>query len=191
MLADLDHPLHKVAFQRSAPVVDSERDLVRAFDEARDELFGKLYRMLGNYQDTQDALQIAFLKCWRARARLPELESLRGWIWRVAINAGRDLRDLVWRRRAKPLELAEATSPSSWTSPADSLVNQERLERLRGALPGLRSEEREVFLLRQNGALTYEEIGRKRNIPVGTAKTLMRKAVTKLRRGLAEDGLAN
>ena len=165
----------------------SEEDLLCAFDKARGEIFGKLYRMLGNYQDAQDALQIAFMHCWRARERLPELHNLKAWIWRVALNAGRDLRDLVWRRRAKPLSLVEATASCYRTSAADNLVDQECLERVQAALPNLRPEEREVFNLRQDRSLTYEEIGRERNIPVGTAKTLMRKAMTKLRRALQDD----
>jgi RNA polymerase sigma-70 factor (ECF subfamily) len=160
--------------------------LVCAFNEARDELFGKLYSMLGNYEDTQDALQVAFLHCWRSRACLPELRSVRAWIWRVTLNAGRDLRDLVWRRRAKPLSVVEAAACYRHESPVDRLEDQEQQERLRAALVHLRPEEREVFLLRQNGALTYEEIAQQRGSPVGTAKTLMRKAVRKLRQALEE-----
>jgi RNA polymerase sigma-70 factor (ECF subfamily) len=165
----------------------TDETLLRVFDEARGEIFGKLYRMLGNYQDTQDALQIAFLHCWRARERLTELHNVKAWIWRVALNAGRDLRDLVWRRRAKPLSLVETSSHSYLTSPMQGLMDEECQERLHAALPHLRPEERDVFLLRQKQSLTYEEIGRERKIPVGTAKTLMRKAVTKLRRALHEE----
>jgi len=43
-----------------------------------------------------------------------------------------------------------------------------------------------VFLLRQNGELTYEEIAAMLSIPVGTVKTRMRLAVTKLRAVVAE-----
>jgi RNA polymerase sigma-70 factor (ECF subfamily) len=165
---------------------EAEDDLVRVFDQARDELFGKLYAMLGNYADAQDALQLAFLHCWRARARVPDLHNVRAWIWRVTLNAGRDYRDLVWRRRAKPLSLVEATARCRGDSPAKRLVDQECRDQLRAALVHLRPEEREVVLLRQKGGLTYEEIARQQGIPVGTAKTLMRKAVQKLRRLLLE-----
>ena len=46
----------------------------------------------------------------------------------------------------------------------------------------LREEEKEVFLLRQNGDLTYEQIAEMRRCPVGTVKTQMRSALEKLRR---------
>jgi RNA polymerase sigma-70 factor (ECF subfamily) len=46
----------------------------------------------------------------------------------------------------------------------------------------LREEEKEVFLLRQNGDLTYEQIAEMRHVPVGTVKTQMRSALDKLRK---------
>ena len=50
----------------------------------------------------------------------------------------------------------------------------------------LRPEEKAVFLLRQNGDLTYEEIAELRRSPVGTVKTQMRSALQKLRRVLKD-----
>ena len=49
------------------------------------------------------------------------------------------------------------------------------------ALAELRPEEKEVFLLRQNANLTYEEIALICRSPVGTVKTQMRSALQKLR----------
>ncbi len=71
------------------------------------------------------------------------------------------------------------------------LVHCEDLERLRGALFDLRPEERDVFLLRQNGNLTYEEIGALRRRPVGTVKTQMRTALIKLRKVLQEPAVVS
>jgi RNA polymerase sigma-70 factor (ECF subfamily) len=69
----------------------------------------------------------------------------------------------------------------------EMIVEQdERLARLRAAMHLLRPEEQEVFLLRQNGELTYEEIGEALEIPSGTVKTRMRMALIKLREVLAE-----
>ncbi len=68
--------------------------------------------------------------------------------------------------------------------PAGVLEDKEKLEHLRQALLQLRAEEKAVFLLRQNGSLTYEEIAALRRCPVGTVKTQMRAALHKLRRVL-------
>jgi RNA polymerase sigma-70 factor (ECF subfamily) len=71
------------------------------------------------------------------------------------------------------------------TPPARSLEEKESLEQLRQALCRLRPEEKDVFLLRQNGELTYEQIAELHNRPVGTVKTQMRSALQKLRAALA------
>jgi RNA polymerase sigma-70 factor, ECF subfamily len=65
-----------------------------------------------------------------------------------------------------------------------SLEDREALDQLREAIALLRPEEREVFLLRQNGELTYEQIAELRSAPVGTVKTQMRAALQKLRKVL-------
>jgi RNA polymerase sigma-70 factor (ECF subfamily) len=74
--------------------------------------------------------------------------------------------------------------PSRDEPTGQSLEDRESLERLRAAIALLRPEEKEVFLLRQNGELTYEQIAEIRNAPVGTVKTQMRTALQKLRKVL-------
>ena len=61
------------------------------------------------------------------------------------------------------------------------LERQEQIARVQRALLDLRPEEQEVFLLRQNGGMTYEEIALSISLPVGTVKTRMRLALQKLR----------
>ena len=68
-----------------------EYGLVSLFNEIRDELVSTLQFMLGNADDAQDAAQEAFLKCWRARHTLSEILNLRAWIFRVGLNAAKDV----------------------------------------------------------------------------------------------------
>jgi RNA polymerase sigma-70 factor (ECF subfamily) len=168
-----------------APVAPSER-LVQAFQELRDELVSTLYFVLGSRDDAQDAAQEAFLKCWRAQASLADVQDIRAWIFRVGLNAAKDLRRSAWHRRAKPLRGEELMLAGRDAAPPERLAEQECVERLRAAILELRPEEKEVFLLRQNGDLTYEQIAEIRHSPVGTVKTQMRSALQKLRRQLGE-----
>src|SRR5262245_458070 len=172
---------------QSVQAADSSgEEFVRAFNEVRSELVSTLFFVLGNQDDAQDAAQDAFLKCWRTRASLREVRNLRAWIFRVGLNAAKDLQRNRWRRRARPLAATIGDDHSTEISPADTLVDKESLERLRRALMLLRPEEKAVFLLRQNGDLTYEEIADMRRSPVGTVKTQMRAALHKLRRVLQD-----
>jgi RNA polymerase sigma-70 factor, ECF subfamily len=133
-----------------------------------------------------DAAQDAFLKCWRSRQSLAEVRNLRAWIFRVGLNAAKDLQRSAWRRRAKPLTSMTPAAESTECSPADKLEDSEEVQRLCSALKDLRPEEQAVFLLRQNGDLTYEEISQLRRSPIGTVKTQMRAALQKLRRVLQD-----
>jgi RNA polymerase sigma-70 factor (ECF subfamily) len=74
--------------------------------------------------------------------------------------------------------------PAHEEATGQALEDRETVDRLRVALSDLRPEEKEVFLLRQNGELTYEQIAEVRNAPVGTVKTQMRAALQKLRKVL-------
>lgn len=156
--------------------------LLRTFTELRDELVSTLCFILGNADDAQDVAQETFLRCWRTQAGLTDVHDLRAWIFRVGLNAAKDLQRSAWRRRVKPMLEADAMPITVTPSPLSGLEDQETVQRVREALMNLRPEEKEVFLLRQNGELTYEQIAELQGRPVGTIKTQMRTALQKLRK---------
>jgi RNA polymerase sigma-70 factor (ECF subfamily) len=162
----------------------SDDALVATFTQIRDELVSTLMYLLGNPDDAQDAAQEAFYKCWRARHSLPDVQNLRAWIFRVGLNAAKDFQRSAWQRRSRPLPEDDLMLPVRDDGPGQAVEDQETLDRLRQAIAHLRQEEKEVFLLRQNGNLTYEQIAELRNAPVGTVKTQMRAALQKLRKVL-------
>ena len=156
------------------------------FDEAGQELLGSLICCVGNREDARDALQETFLKCWRHRDQIDAVADLRAWVFRIAINTGRDFRKTAWNRRRRPLDESSPGSgdaPMSVTTESPDAPSQRReeLEQIRVAVQSLRDEEREVFLLRQNGELTYEQIANALSLPLGTVKTRMRTALSQLR----------
>jgi RNA polymerase sigma-70 factor (ECF subfamily) len=159
-----------------------EELLVRTFNALRDELVSTLMFLLGNREDAQDAAQDAFLKCWGSRHRLHDVHNLRAWIFRVGYNTAKDLQRSAWARRVRRLTGEELMLTGNEAAPAQALEYKEAVERLRRAILDLREEEKEVFLLRQNGDLTYEQIAEVRHCPVGTVKTQMRSALEKLRK---------
>src|SRR5437868_956769 len=174
--------------QPAGPPPPAERPgddaLVAMFNLVRDELVSTLLYLLGNADDAQDAAQEAFLKCWRARASVPDVQNLRAWIFRVGLNAAKDYQRSAWNRKSRPLPEDDLMIPVRDDDPGQALEKQETVERLRAAIANLRPEEQEVYLLRENGELTYEQIAELRGAPVGTVKTQMRSAIQKLRKML-------
>src|SRR5437588_3003667 len=139
---------------RKAAVEPAVQDTARggalleaAFAQYQAELLGTLYYLVGNLEDARDALQEAFIKCWRHQAEVGEVENLKAWIFRVALNAGRDIRETAWRRKRQSLPEDESSLASGDCGPVEIVEHDERIARLRAALAQLRTEEQEVFLL--------------------------------------------
>lgn len=172
--------------------IESRRDttkcgaLENAFAQHRSELLGTLYYLVGNLEDAHDALQEAFVKCWRHREEVPEVRNLKSWIFRVALNTGRDIRKTAWRRKRQSLPQDEAVIESTHDGPQTAAEHREQLVQVSEAIKQLRPEEQEVFLLRQNGQMKYDEIADAIGIPLGTVKTRMRRALSDLRQVLGE-----
>jgi RNA polymerase sigma-70 factor (ECF subfamily) len=179
-------PAPKGPARGAAPAGGPGSILEEAFARHQSELLGTLYYLVGNLEDARDALQEAFIKCWRHQEEVPRIDNLKAWIFRVALNTGRDIRETAWRRKRQGLPEDESSLASKQDGPAEVVEHDERLARLRAALQGLRPEEQEVFLLRQNGDLTYEQIAEALGVPTGTVKTRMRLALARLREVLAE-----
>jgi RNA polymerase sigma-70 factor, ECF subfamily len=162
--------------------------VTRCFAERGDRLAGTAYHVLGHREDAREAVQEAFLKCWKKRHETGAVRNLEAWIFSVVLNTARDLRRRRTVRKADSLG-AEATmgSASPGLDPAHITERREALDRVRTAIQALPDHEREVFLLRQNGDLTFEAMAEALGAPVGTVKTRMRSALKRLR--TAMDGI--
>ncbi len=165
----------------SAARTPAERKLEDVFTRFEPELLGTLQHLLGNADDARDALQDGFVRCWKKRDALDEIANLRAWVFRVAYNVGLDLLKSGWRRRRKAVAVEEFEPTARDGEPEERALERERRAALRDAIRRLEGKEKDVFLLRQNGALTYEQIAQATGLPLGTVKTAMRRALAKLR----------
>jgi RNA polymerase sigma-70 factor (ECF subfamily) len=79
------------------------------------ELSAYAYRMLGGYQDAEDALQETRLKAWRHLASYEPTASFRAWVYRIATNTCLDV--LRHReRRVLPQDVGPAVAPGPPTT---------------------------------------------------------------------------
>jgi RNA polymerase sigma-70 factor (ECF subfamily) len=85
------------------------------------ELSVYAYRMLGGYQDAEDALQETRLKAWRHLASYEPTGSFRAWVYRIATNTCLDL--LRQRqRRVLPQDVGPSVAPGPpMTAPREDI----------------------------------------------------------------------
>ena len=87
-------------------------------EKHRRELHVHCYRMLGSFQDAEDAVQEAFLRAWRRRETFEGRSTVRAWLYRIATNT---CLDVLAKRRPEPATGGEVL----WLSPyPDRLLDE-------------------------------------------------------------------
>jgi len=174
---------------RPAPPPTAD-ELVRLFQEHADGLAAAVRGVLGSAADVQELLQEAFLRATRALARGARPAAPVAWVFVLVIHLARDQRRAA-QRRGRTMTLDEGDPMQSVRleadepGPAAGVLREEALHAARAAVLALDEAEKEVFLLRVTGELSFDAIASALDIPVGTAKTRMRAALARLRRRLA------
>ncbi len=167
----------------------TDADLVAAILKGEQELFSDLvtryqgrlvnylYRLLRNTQEAEDLAQEVFFKIYRALDRYNPKYKFSTWLFRVAQNAAIDqirkrrlLLVSMDRQGSGGEDLGTWEFASSDPSPYGDLHNRERGEAIQVAIDGLPWDYRELIVLRHYGELSYDEIAKLKDMPLGTVK---------------------
>lgn len=140
-------------------------------------MFRYLCRLVGQAEAARDLTQEVFLRV--TRAGLPETDAggERAWVFRIARNLGLNfLRDGA-RRPSLPM-------PVTFVEPR-SAPTQELSMVLSEALADLADLDRDVFLMREVGGLSYEEIASACELTTTAVRSRLHRARQQLRGALA------
>ena len=133
----------------------------------------------GNAESGRDAVQDAFVRAVRHRARFRREGPLDAWIWRLVTNAARDEVSRQRRRAAEPVS-APADANGSRADEADY--------ELRVAVALLPERQRLALFLRYYADLDYTTIGDVLAVRPGTVAATLSAAHRALERRLREKG---
>ncbi|MBC7984702.1 MAG: RNA polymerase sigma factor, partial [Candidatus Obscuribacterales bacterium] len=157
-------------------------------------LFRTARSILKDDTETEDALQDAYLKAWRALAAFRADAKLSTWLVRIVVN---EALGRLRRRGAHviPLdaaiesgELSDQTQAERSSEQPDSVAMHAQVRRLIEArIDALPDVFRTVFMLRAVEEMTVEEVSAALSIPEATVRSRFFRARGLLREGLARD----
>ena len=160
------------------------------FDYYSPRLNAYLLRLGADSATAEEITQETMVTLWRKADLFDSAKSsLATWLYRVARNrridiARRDRVDFV-----DPSEYA-LDIPDDQTPDADGQLDaQTREDVLRGAMEGLPEEQRALVRLAFFDSLSHSEIAIRTGLPLGTVKSRIRLAFSRLRRSLEAGGV--
>lgn len=156
-------------------------------------VYGLALRMLGNAELAEDVVQETFWRVWRRSATFQVARGqVSSWVFGIAHNLAVDE---LRRQRVRPTPIYDTEDhpvlrdlEDTGVDALGSAIDKERRQLVATALQSLPPEQREVLELAYFGGFSQSEIAEKLKSPIGTVKTRVRLALTKLREHLSGQG---
>ena len=161
-------------------------ELLRRYQSHVDRV---LYHLAPDWQDRADLAQEVWIRVYRNIKRLNEPVKFRGWLSRIATNLFYD--ELRRRKRlTTPLSLDAPRSledgEMEWEiagdnpGPEEELTTREFYDQLREAIADLPEVFRTTIILREIEGMPYEEIAEMTGVSLGTVKSRIARARSRL-----------
>lgn len=134
-------------------------------------------RYLQDHQDVRDLTQETFVKAFRAIDRFRGDSAFYTWLYRIAVNTAKNHLEFVGRRPQASADAGDAENFENGARLRNNDTPERLLQRdqvqsaLRVAISGLPEELRSAFLLREYDGLSYDEIARILDCPIGTVRS--------------------
>jgi RNA polymerase sigma-70 factor (ECF subfamily) len=165
---------------------DDERQFSKLYDRFSAAVFGLILKWMQDEGTAENLLQDVFVKAWRCRHLYDASKGrLFTWLHNIARNICIDhMRSKAYKKSKSSLlsdnlsELVTARNTENFLPDTIGLRNLIRI---------LRNEEKEVVELMYFKGMTQKEIAVRMDIPVGTVKTRISRAIKNLRYFFTKD----
>ena len=168
----------------------------RLVEQYQRPLYNLCLRMLASAEAAEDATQDAFIAAYRSvhRFRGTQTGGFRAWLFRIAANT---CYDEMRRRRSRPsvsLDTPRGESGRTLDVPNQGPTLDERVQTaelasaIEGALSALPSDQRLAVILCDVQGMEYAEIALVMGVSLGTVKSRINRARSRLRERLLASG---
>jgi RNA polymerase sigma-70 factor (ECF subfamily) len=191
--------MSKTIEDKKMPVADDDLEYVTACRRGDTEAFSVLvgrhskkmlniaYRMLGDYDESCDVTQEAFLSAFRAIGKFKEDARFSTWLYRIVVNYTKNRlkqrQSLSRHEGASQDETADGQgictaclAATDGGHPGELLERRELEAQVQKCISALAEDYREVLVMRDIQGFSYEEIQDVLRIPDGTVKSRLSRA---------------
>lgn len=170
---------------------DDEEAIAELYDRFGSLVYRMAYQSMPTRADAEDVVQEVFVRLWRTAGRYdPKRAALVTW---VMLLARRMMVDRLRRMRArvKPATLEEGWSPpSAEVEPRSNLELDERFGAIMERIEKLPDLQKTVVKRAYLKGQTLKQIGTELDVPLGTIKSALSRALVRLRERSSGEELA-
>ena len=172
-------PLSAKAWEATLGLQGADRS--ELFVELAGRDLDRVYRLagllLGNSAEAEDAVGDALERAWVALPQLRDPAGFSAWFDRIVVNACRDR--LRRRKRVRFIAIDGSSDRAASADPFHAVLERDAVL---GRLELLPEDERAVVVLHYWADLTQEAVAERLNVPVGTVKSRLNRALQRMRR---------
>ncbi len=168
-----------------------ERAYIELIKRYRDRLMTFVFRFVGDMEQAEDIVQDALVKVYTHKHYYKEIAKFSTWVYTIAGNLAKT--ELRKRKRRKTTLLSQmGHEERDYDLPAVQPETGEAVEsefaevQIQEAIQELPLHFRTVVILRDIQELSYEEISRIVDVPLGTVKSRINRARLQLQEALKE-----
>ena len=168
--------MHSVLLKKAQKDDDEAYVTLLATYEA--DLYRFIYTQCGNVEDTLDVVQEVAYRSFKYIHTVKEPAFFKTWLFRIAINASNDL----FKKRTKFELLDDTYSEDSFQQLFDLKFT------LQAVMTYLTPIEKQVVYLKYYEELTFQQISDILQVKLGTVKSILYRALSKLKQALHVEG---